>query len=343
MIEATDRIREVERVPEKPYYDQVFCKSCEHMDDLPDDCVALTVTSPPYWNAIDYDRHTEDPNQYYRTRNYSVGYQEYEQYLDWYTRISREILRVTKPGGFYGVVIGTVLMNRRHYPVPMDVTAQFTRIGWEFQQDLIWHKVTGGVKRAGVFLQHPYPGYFYPNIMTEYILVFRKPGPAIFEGKGQAERDAARVPVKRLFTNEIANTVWHIAPVPPGHLDHPCPFPEEIPDRLIQLYSYPGDLILDPFCGSGQTLKAAHYRGRHYVGYDISQKYVDLARQRLQQPPAIRDEQLVAVFDKIPVEAERQGLMRKGARTRYGKRKVHPEVQGNKWWTMQDSNLQPSD
>jgi site-specific DNA-methyltransferase (adenine-specific) len=292
------------------------------MSELPDDCVTLTVTSPPYWNAVDYDRHVRDPDQYYRTRTYSVGYEDYEQYLDWYTRISREILRVTRPGGFYAVVIGTVLLNRRHYPVPMDVTARFTRIGWEFLQDIVWHKVTGGVKRAGVFLQRPYPGYFYPNIMTEYIIVFRKPGPPVFAGRRQSERDAAKIPVKRLFTNEIANTVWHIAPVPPGHIPHPCPFPEEIPDRLIQLYSYPGDLVLDPFCGSGQTLKVARRLGRHYVGYDINREYVELSRRRLDEPSGIRDEQLVAVFSKVTADTENDTPKRGSAKTRYGKRRL---------------------
>ncbi len=338
--------------------DKIFCKSCQAMEELPDNSVALTVTSPPYWNAIDYDRHAQNPGQNYRTRRYSVGYHDYRDYLGWLQQISGEIFRVTKPGGFMAMVIGTVLLDRKHYPVPFDVVSLLTggqevcqeehyehsRHGserdrkakpgtgadaepqpvaysksgaradaepqagcngkpnvlpnWEFHQDIIWHKVTGGVKRAGVFIQKPYPGYFYPNIMTEYILIFRKPGPQIYRGKGQVYREEAKVKVQRLFTNEIANTVWHIAPVPPRCLEHPCPFPEEIPYRLIQLYSYPNDLVLDPFCGSGQTLKVAGHLGRHYCGYDISREYVELARKRISEPLAVRQEQLIAVFEK---------------------------------------------
>lgn len=301
------------------YINKVFCKSCEHMDELPDDAVALTVTSPPYWNAIDYDRHVAEPNQNYRTRKYSIGYKGYEDYLLWLKNISDEIMRVTKPGGFMTIVIGTVLLERKHYPVPFDVvsflTGRFNIHGsngqeapkanglrWEFHQDIIWHKVTGGVKRAGVFVQYPYPGYFYPNIMTEYILVFRKPGPIIYSKKDTEQKEGAKVNTQKLFTNEIANTVWHIAPVPPGHLEHPCPFPEEIPHRLIQLYSYPGDLVLDPFCGSGQTLKVARHLGRNFAGYDINQKYVELALTRVTEPLSVRQEQLTAVFEKIPLE-----------------------------------------
>ncbi len=340
----------------REYTDTIFCKSCEEMDELPDGSVALTVTSPPYWNAIDYDRHVEDARQNYRTRSYSIGYQGYGEYLVWLKNISDEIFRVTKPGGFMALIIGTVLLDRKHYPVPFDVvsllaghagkarcgfsgsnkvyddakapdaigcpgpdefplaidpvSASFSTCdsispsgpSWEFHQDIIWHKVTGGVKRAGVFLQHPYPGYYYPNIMTEYILVFRKPGPPIYKGRPEAEKQTARVDTQRLFTNETANTVWHIAPVPPGHIEHPCPFPEEIPYRLIQLYSYPGDLVLDPFCGSGQTLKVARHLSRRFVGYDINRKYVDLALARLKQPLAVRREQLTAVFEKIPFD-----------------------------------------
>jgi DNA modification methylase len=325
------------------HLNRIVCKSCQSMDELCDGSVSLTVTSPPYWNAIDYDRHAENPDQDYRTRKYSIGYQDYIDYLDWLRDISDEILRVTKPGGFMAMVIGTVLLAGKHYPVPFDVVSLLTsgagageeerskslnlrsgtlknpECSWEFHQDIIWHKVTGGVKRAGVFIQKPYPGYFYPNIMTEYILIFRKPGPLIYRNKDESEKEDSKVMVRQLFTNEIANTVWHIAPVPPRYLEHPCPFPEEIPYRLIQLYSYPGDLVLDPFCGSGQTLKVARHLGRHFIGYDINREYVELARKRINEPLGIRDEQLTAVFQKTSIDAPLLRDRRKTTKTRYGK------------------------
>lgn len=89
----------------------IFTHSCESMPELADNSVALTVTSPPYWNAIDYDIHALDKRQYYRTRKYSQGYAEYEEYLRWLEKIFTEVLRVTKPGGFCGIVIGTILLN----------------------------------------------------------------------------------------------------------------------------------------------------------------------------------------------------------------------------------------
>lgn len=302
--------------------DIIYHASCEDLSALDDGSVTLTVTSPPYWNAIDYDIHEKDTTQWYRTRKYAQGYREYEEYLDWVERIFGSVLQKTRPGGYCAIVIGTVLLNGRHYAVPFDLTVRLMQSGWVFHQDIVWHKVTGGVKRAGVTIQKPYPGYFYPNIMTEYILVFRKPGKAIYAGQTRSALKEARISINRVFTMDVANSVWHIAPVPPGHLDHPCPFPEEIPYRLITLYSYPGDLVLDPFAGSGQTLKVAKHLGRHFVGYETVKKYVDYARRRLNEPLAIRKEQLIAVFERILLEAPLAGPGRNGRG--HGPRRARP-------------------
>jgi site-specific DNA-methyltransferase (adenine-specific) len=280
-----------------------FEHSCEDMHELQDSSVALTVTSPPYWNAIDYETHASDKSQHYRTRSYSNGYSDYEAYLNWVAKIFAEVLRVTKPGGFCSIVVGTVLLKGKHLPVPFHFVTRLLDVGWDFHQDIIWHKCTAGVKRAGVTIQKPLPGYYYPNIMTEYILVFRKPGDPIYSGRTTEEKVAASIPIGRVFTMDVANNIWHIAPVPPDFIDHPCPFPEEIPYRLISAYSYPGDLVLDPFLGSGQTTKVAHQMGRDYVGYEIVHKYVDLARIRLSEPMSLRPEQLIAVFEKTPIDA----------------------------------------
>jgi DNA modification methylase len=274
--------------------------SCEDLRAVDDGSVALTVTSPPYWNAIDYDVHSRNgAGAWYRSRKYAEGYQDYAEYLDWVERIFSQVERKTRRGGFCAVVVGTVLLDGRHHPVPMDVVSRLTQSGWEFHQDIVWHKCTAGVKRAGVFIQKPYPGYYYPNIMTEYILVFRRPGQMLYAKRSPGEKSGAEVPIDDLFTRDIANNVWHIAPVPPGHLEHPCPFPEEIPFRLIRLYSYPGDVVLDPFAGSGQTLKIANHLGRRFVGYETSERYVEYAKRRIGEPLAVRPEQLVARFEKV--------------------------------------------
>ena len=105
--------------------------------------------------------------------------------------------------------------------------------------------------------------------------------------------------IDTLFTKETANNIWHIAPVPPGFIDHPAPFPEEIPQRLITLYSYPDEIVLDPFSGSGQTLKVARMLGRKYIGFENIPSYVELAAKRIGEASSIRSKQLVAIFEKI--------------------------------------------
>ncbi len=197
-----------------------------------------------------------------------------------------EVLRTTIPGGFCAIVVGTILHKRRHYSTPMAITERLQALGWDFHQDIIWNKVTGGVKRAGSYIQHPRAGYYYPNIMTEYILIFRKQG-EVRRGKETA------ITVDKLFTKDIANNIWHIAPVPPKTIAHPCPYPEELARRLVLLYSQAGDIILDPFIGSGQTAVAALRHKRQCVGYDTEMKYLQLTKKRLNPLPPTRKYHLV--------------------------------------------------
>jgi len=278
------------------FADRVWAHTSEAMPEIPDGAVALTVTSPPYHNAVDYRRHVKDARRNYRTRRKD---REYPEYLDFLRRVFAEVHRVTRLGGFCAVVVGTVLDEGEHIPLPHHLTAVMEGIGWRFHQDILWHKCTAGVRRAGVVIQKPFPGYYYSNLMTEYILVFRKAGPPITKGRAAEEREASRIVIDSVFTHDVANNLWNIAPVPPGTVDHPCPFPEEIPHRLVTLYTYRGDLVLDPFCGAGTTLKVAKRLGRHYAGYDVLPEYVAAAARGVDGPSKLREEQLVLEYRKV--------------------------------------------
>ncbi len=269
-----------------------YCQSSEKMRQVGDGSIALTITSPPYWNAIDYDLHTSGGDEiWHRQREYSQFGKTYGEWLERVRQVFQEVHRATMDGGFCAVVIGTILKDRKHYPAPFDFTDRMLKIGWKFHQDIIWNKVTGGVKRAGVFIQHPQPGYYYPNIMTEYILIFRK-SETMRRGAEQA------LPIDEVFKRDIANNIWHVAPVPPRTIAHPCPYPDEIVRRLTLLYSQPGDEILDPFLGSGQTAKVALRNKRRVVGYDIEQRYIDLSAARLNDTSR-REYQLLPSFEKV--------------------------------------------
>ncbi len=248
--------------------------------------VSLTVTSPPYHNAINYSDHQTSQKWYRGTVGVSV-----ESWLEEMKQVFSQVYEVTKTGGYCCIVIGNeIVEDKIKLPLPAMLLVELTRkeIGWKFFEEIIWNKVTGGKKRFRVTVQHPYPTYYYPNIMHEQIIILRKmPFHNVKDKK-------SKLAINDIMKKEMANSVWHIAPVPPSYRRfHPAAFPEEIPYRLIQLYSNIGDLVLDPFVGSGQTTKMARFLKRQYIGVDRSAKYVKIAKKRTLEPPALRKLQLV--------------------------------------------------
>jgi len=260
--------------------------------------IALVVTSPPYHNAIDYQQHAEDASQNYRKR-LSINYAT--EYLPLITRVWDACWDMLRPGGHLVVNAGTVLDNGCHYPLPQDLVHEaLSSRGWQFIQTTVWFKVTAGVKRAGSVIQHPLPDYWSYNIMTEHIQVLRKPG---------------RPTINRKTTPaEWWETVWNIAPVPPGQVNHPAPYPEDIPHRFIRMLTNRGDWVMDPFNGAGATTKAAIDLERSGLGFDISTKYVELAIERAAKPSAVRKSQLAV--EPVPQQLFVPGRSR--GKTRHG-------------------------
>jgi len=260
--------------------DRIILGNCERMTEMAPDLVgkvALVVTSPPYHNAIDYESHAEDSSINYRTRT-RVNYAD--EYLPMLRRIWSACWDMLRPGGYLVINAGTVLDDGFHFPLPQDMIAD--EIGnpdkWEFLRTVVWFKVTAGVKRAGSVIQHPLPDYWSYNIMTEHIQVLRKPG-------GSSVTNS-NVP------SEWWQPVWDLAPVPPGQVNHPAPFPEDIPHRFIRMLTHETDWVLDPFNGAGSTTKAAIDLGRHAIGIDISPKYIEVAKKRLASQSLVRARQL---------------------------------------------------
>lgn len=261
--------------------------------------ISLSVTSPPYHNAISYESHAKDSNKNYRNR-YSLDYAN--DYMSMLNSVWNSTFEMLHSGGYLAVNVGSVLDNGYHYPLAEDILNELSRNSkWEFVRSIFWHKVTAGVKRAGSVIQHPYPGYWHPNIMTEHIIIVRKPGPV--------RNPNSDVP------KEWLEPVWDLAPVPPRKIDHPAPYPEEIPHRLIRMFTSPGEWVLDPFNGAGATSKAAFDLGRCALGFDIEKKYVSLSKKRLKDSSSIRDSQLkvVPVLATNFVPGPSKGKTRQGA------------------------------
>ena len=261
--------------------------------------VKLVVTSPPYHNAISYESHAKNSKINYRNR-YSLDYAN--EYMSILNKIWDSAFEMLCPGGYLAVNVGSVLDSGYHYPLAEDIINELTRNSrWEFVRSIFWHKVTAGVKRAGSVIQHPYPGYWHPNIMTEHIIIVRKPGPV-----RNPNSDTPK---------EWLEPVWDLAPVPPRKVDHPAPYPEESPHRLIRMFTNPGEWVMDPFNGAGATSKAAFDLGRFALGFDIEKKYVALSKKRLKDSSSIRDNQLkiIPVLATNFIAGPSRGKTRQGA------------------------------
>lgn len=252
------------------------------------DSIDLTVTSPPYRNAIDYTQHVSNVKNSDKVWMRGSGDETTKTYLDTMEEIFDKVFKVTKSGGFCCIVIGDEVVNGKLIPLPSLLLSRLVNSEndddpnkWNFRDMIIWHKVTSGRNgsgnRFGVFIQSSYPRYYRANIMHEYILILQKRRSIYDDVRVEEEK----IPKNRIMKRDIANSIWNIAPVPPKSTNHPAPFPEQIPWRLTTLLTKHGDIVLDPMNGSGQTTKIAHNLGRRFIGLDIRSEYVIEAEKRL--------------------------------------------------------------
>ncbi len=249
------------------------------MEELPDGEVDLIISSPPYWTAIDYHAFAEGRPHLWE------GTDTYAQYLlkleEWY----RECFRVLRSGRYCISVLGTLERDGKTYPIPFDALQIFQNIGFQFEYEIIWNKVSGGRQSARNFIRHPKPGKYRPNIRTEYILVLRKDPSVPFSVSQDGEPGEIEFEVDGFFARETANNIWNIPPRNQARdRKHPCPFPIELPYRLIELFSVKGDVILDPFMGIGTTAKAAKMLHRKFVGYEIEDAFRNAASELINDP-----------------------------------------------------------
>ncbi|HOC57840.1 MAG TPA: site-specific DNA-methyltransferase [Verrucomicrobiota bacterium] len=241
---------------------------------LPDESVHLVVTSPPYWNL---KRYQENPNQ--------LGHiQEYEAFLDELAKVWRHVLRILVPGGRLVCVVGDVCVARRNFgrhlvfPLHADICVLCRRLGFDNLNPIIWHKISNAVfeaNKSSKFLGKPYePNAIIKNDM-EFILMQRKPGG--YRQPTNSQRDASRLSKKDF--DAWFQQIWNLTGASTKH--HPAPFPLELALRLVRMFSFTGDTVLDPFCGSGTTMVAALRAGRNSIGIDIEAEYCRMAARYL--------------------------------------------------------------
>lgn len=237
--------------------DRVFCKSSERMGELPDSSVHLMVTSPPYNVGKEYDKDLT-----------------LDEYRDFLKKVWKEVKRVLVPGG--RACINVANLGRKPYiPLHAFIIEDMHDLGFLMRGEIIWNKGSSGSPSTawGSWLSAKNPTL---RDVHEYVLVFSK-------GRFTRESLKRRSTISRDEFLEFTKSVWTFPAEPATKVGHPAPFPVELPYRLIQLYTFESEVVLDPFMGSGQTAIAAIKSGRHYVGYEINPDYVKLARRRIKE------------------------------------------------------------
>ena len=243
--------------------------------------VDLVVTSPPYWNIRDYGYDDQ------------IGYkQSYDDYIADMKRVFEGCYALMKDERWLAINIGTVVGNDGMKFVAGDFVRICEEIGFTFRKDIIWNKPRGQTKwqRGGTqWTTNPFPRHFNTNINHEFILLFTK---GEVPRRGRPEADALTeaefgdyVDYERPYLRALAYSVWDITPVNSPRLDekHAAPFPAELPRRVIELFTYPNEVVLDPFAGAGTALRVAKSLHRCFVGVEMSEEYCEIARQRIEE------------------------------------------------------------
>ena len=236
--------------------DHIFCCSAEYMSELPDNSIHLMVTSPPYNVGKEYD---EDMTIL--------------EYLAWLERVWTEVFRLLVPGG--RACINIANLGRKPYiPLHVWITESMLRSGFLMRGEIIWNKAASASPSTA---WGSWKSAANPTLrdVHEYILVFSK---SAFKRQNPQQREST---ISNEEFLEFTKSVWTFPAEPARKIGHPAPFPVELPYRLIQLYSFKNDVVLDPFMGSGQTAIAALKASRHYIGYELNPEYVNLANARI--------------------------------------------------------------
>jgi site-specific DNA-methyltransferase (adenine-specific)/site-specific DNA-methyltransferase (cytosine-N4-specific) len=266
---------------------KVIFGDARNMREVEDKSVGLVLTSPPYYNA---------------PFDFPDLFRSYDDYLNLLRDVGKEIFRVLEKGRVAVFVVADMRVNGELYPIVADLIKIMQSIGFKYQERIIWKKFEVYVrisKRSGVLLQNPYPLYYYPDFIYEDIVVFRKPGKFVPRNKEESKIDINKFQKEKWYLS-----VWEITQVLPqeGYPKYVAVFPEELARRIITLYSYVGDIVLDPFAGTGTTLKVAKELKRNAIGYEIDLELKDVILERIG---------INALFDKPQIEViEREDAKR---------------------------------
>ena len=259
---------------------RIYLGDAREMQELSDQ-VHLVVTSPPYFNLIDYEGGEDVSGQL-------GSLDAYEKFLDELDRVWRRCFDLLAFGGRVCTVVGSVCISRRdagrHHvlPLPADIAVRARRIGFDYLTPIHWYKIANMATEVGGaarFLGKPYEPNAILKNDVETILLLRKPGS--YRKPTPAQRALSLIDPEdhqRWF-----RSVWTDVRGENRKRGHPAPYPVEVASRLIQMFSFVGDTVLDPFWGTGTTTVAAMQTARHSIGYEIDRRFLEMGRERLGQ------------------------------------------------------------
>ncbi len=270
---------------------------------LEDESIHLVITSPPYWNLKRYNDHKDQ-----------MGHiDDYEDFLDELNKVWEECYRVLVPGGRLICVVGDVCVSRRKFgrhlvfPLHSDIAVNCRKIGFDNLNPIIWHKIANAtyeIEGGGGFLGKPYePNGIIKNDI-EFILMERKPGG--YRKPTDEQRELSKIgkeDYERWFQQ-----FWKMTGA--STKKHPAPFPMELAYRLVRMFSFHGDTVLDPFCGSGTTMIAAIKANRNSIGVELDTDYCRQAKEKIEEEIAlfesVIDFAFIAEKDELKEKAKKR-------------------------------------
>jgi len=276
-------------------YQRLMNGDARDLSFIDDESIHLVITSPPYWNL---KRYNENPSQLGHIENYEAFLVEIE-------KVWRDVFRVLVPGGRLICVVGDVCVSRRKFgrhlvfPLHSDICVLCRKIGFDNLNPIIWHKIANAsfeVSNGTKFLGKPYePNAIIKNDM-EFILMQRKPGG--YRNPTEEQRKLSKIEKKDF--DAWFQQIWNITGA--STRNHPAPFPLELATRLVRMFSFHGDTVLDPFCGTGTTMVAALRYGRNSIGIDIDPEYCRMAARYLKKESSNLFIDTELVFEKITAD-----------------------------------------
>lgn len=242
--------------------------------------VHLVVTSPPYWNLKEYPQLADG-----QLGNLT----DYQKFLAELRRVWTRCFQLLVPGGRLCIVVGDVCLSRRkagrHSVIPLhaDISRDCTDVGFDYLSPIFWYKIANAVTEVEgngtTFLGKPYEPNAVVKNDVEYILIFRKPG----SYRTPTPEQRALSIIERKEHDRWFRQIWADIPGQMRVEGHPAPFPKELAFRLINMFSFVGDIVLDPFWGTGTTTAAAIDAHRSSIGYEIEPRYLEIGKARFRQ------------------------------------------------------------